>query len=327
LGLPLIAAVATILVAATIDPDANSLRLRAMPRQERQRLIDNLQKFDLIYTVDEQSALRDLDRKINELDPVRRAQYVRALRTYHNWFNRLPEMKQAELKDKSPGERMAVVKKLLADHPVAPNSNPRLIQFIDVGDHTPFEVAAVYEIWQGLSPGERQQVEKMAPGTRRQNLLKRGEKKKPANGVKSADFDEPQSIAQFKAWVRRNRPALLAMFENDADHSEILRRQAINFHFLEMKNNVKFVTPDHLAEFLASFPPWLRSSFDHYPPDEARRRLSVVYRLVFPPGVEIKVGPAAASPPAGGVRSKAAAPRATPGPEGKTPSEPASSPF
>jgi hypothetical protein len=117
-GLPVISALATILVAATVDPEGNWVRLRSMPREERQRLIENLRKFDLIYTREQQQDLRDLDRRINDLDPARQAQYLTALRRYHNWLNLLPETKQDGLKDKPAGERMSLVKKLVADHPV-----------------------------------------------------------------------------------------------------------------------------------------------------------------------------------------------------------------
>ena len=58
-------------------------------REQRQRLVENLQKFDLVYSADQQRALRDLDRRINELEPARQAQYLAALRRYHNWLDEL----------------------------------------------------------------------------------------------------------------------------------------------------------------------------------------------------------------------------------------------
>jgi hypothetical protein len=324
-GLPIMAAVATMLMAATIDPSGDRLRLQAMPRIERQRLVENLQKFDMLYSADQQQILRDLDHRFNELDPERQAQYLAALRRYHNWLHQLPELKQAELKEKAPGERMALVKKVVAEYPTAPGATAKFLQFVDVGDHSPFELAAIYQLWQALSPGERQQIEKALPGTRRQMLYKTAEKKKISSEIKPAAGDEEQWISEFKSGVRVHRQALLNLLEADTVGTEILRRQAINFHFLEKKNQVKAVTTERLAGFLASFPPWLQSSFDHYPPDEARRRLGVVYRLVFPPGSEIKFGsPTPAS--SAGAKSKPAPPRAAPQPAGKTPAEPGTPP-
>src|SRR5271156_2108484 len=153
-ALTAIAAATTILMAATNDPGDNWLRLGSLPRQERQRLVDNLQKFDLVYRAEQQQALRDLDRRINELDPDRRAQYLTAMRRYHLWLDRLPELKQGELQDKTPGERMALVRKLAVEHPVAPAATPRFLQVVDVGAHSPFELAAIYQIWQQLTTAE-----------------------------------------------------------------------------------------------------------------------------------------------------------------------------
>ena len=76
---------------------------------------------------------------------------------------------------------------------------------------------------------------------------------------------------------------------------EILRRQAINYYFLN--HPPKSVTPERLSEFLAAFPPWLQSTFDPHSPEEAQRRLTVVYRLVFPPPQEIKPTQRPSAPP------------------------------
>ena len=65
------------------------------------------------------------------------------------------------LKEKAPGERMELITKLVKDHPVTHAATARFLQFVDVGDYSPFELAAIYQIWHSMSPAERQQVEKM----------------------------------------------------------------------------------------------------------------------------------------------------------------------
>ena len=45
--------------------------------------------------------------------------------------------------------------------------------------------------------------------------------------------------------------------------------------------------PDRLARFIAALPPWIPPSFDSFSPDEASRRMTFAYRLVFPDGQEI----------------------------------------
>jgi hypothetical protein len=67
------------------------------------------------------------------------------------------------------------------------------------------------------------------------------------------------------------------------------------------------VDPAKLAHFEASLPPWVGTQLDPMPPEVARRRLMILYRIVFPAGTEMpepapaKQGqpkPPAAPPPA-----------------------------
>jgi hypothetical protein len=306
-GLPVISGLATMIVAATVDPEGNLARLRALPRDERARLIDNLNKFDLLYTPEQQRALRELDRKINELDPARQAHYLAALRRYHNWLALLPETKQDELKDKSANERMGLVKKLLADYPVPKAITNQFLRLIEAGKESPFELASMYETWQKLKPEERQQVVRITgEPRRREELFRLGEKHAIPREVKPPGFDEETSAAELETFLKKNRPVLLLekiAKNQEARKAEILRRQAINLHFMAKVHRPKAVTPERLAEFLALFPPWLKSSFDHYPPDEAVRRLTVVYRLVYPAETEIDASPRPAADHAGGTTS------------------------
>jgi hypothetical protein len=329
-ALPAISTLATMLVAATVDPSGGNWdRLRALPPEARQRLVDNLQKFDLLYSAEQQRAIRDLDRRINELDSTQQFQYLATARRYHNWLDRLPETKQDELNAKPPGERMDLIKKLVSVHPVPRASTARFLQFVDVGDYSPFELAAIYQIWQSMSAPERQKVEKMLPVPRRKRFLGKEEAKKIAAESDRQAFDEAKSIRELEAFAATHKGAFflqeLKTGEDGRPH-EVLRRQAINFHFLGEKHRPKAVEPDRLDDFLASFPPWLRSCFDHHSPDEARRRLTVVYRVVFPPGHEIKQGSRPANPPVGAGTSPAPS-RGTPSPGGKPSSAAGTSPF
>ncbi len=329
-AVPVISALATMLVAATVDPSGNWDRLRALPLEARQRLVENLQKFDLLYSPDQQAALRELDRRINELDQAQQVQYLATAHRYHNWLEGLPEKRQDELKEKPPGERMELIKKLLKDHPVPRASTARFLQVVDVGDYSPFELATIYQIWQSMSAAERQQVEKMQPGPRRNRLFGSEEAKKIAAEFKRQAIDEVKWVHELEVFAENHKNAFflqeLKTSEDGGRPHEVLRRQAINFHFLHENYRPKPVDPDRLDAFLMSFPPWLISRFDHHSPDEARRRLSVVYRLVFPPGHEIKQESRPAAP-AAGARTSPAPSRGTPSPAGKPSSATGTSPF
>src|SRR5438270_12446047 len=75
-GPVVISAMAMILVAAASEHDANRDRLRAMPPEERGRVLSNLRKFDLELSPEQQSAVRELDRRLSELPPEERGEYL-----------------------------------------------------------------------------------------------------------------------------------------------------------------------------------------------------------------------------------------------------------
>jgi hypothetical protein len=63
---------------------------------------------------------------------------------------------------------------------------------------------------------------------------------------------------------------------------------------------------------VAALPIWVQATLDHYPPDEARRRLSFAYRLVFPYPKEIKAGRQPSVSPARGQASSPPRPSSSP---------------
>ena len=131
--LPLISALATLVAAAAVDPEQNSVRLRALAGERRAKLVENLKKFDLLYSRQKQDSLRELDRRIHDLPPEQRAHYLDVLRRYHNWLNQLPENKQDELNEQPPAERMAAVKKLVAEYPITKPMTPRFVRAVGRG--------------------------------------------------------------------------------------------------------------------------------------------------------------------------------------------------
>ncbi len=327
-----ISALATILLAA-VDPERNMARIKAMPIEERQRLVENLRKFDLLYVPREQQALRELDRHLDELEPDRRAQYLAVLRRYHNWLNKLPDAKRDELRTTSPSERMALIKKLLVDNPVPRADTPQFLKVTDMGDYSPFELAAIFKIWQVLTPDQRQQVDRMVnPVNRRSFFTKFAERKSIPREIVPPDFAEPSWITRMQGFLQKTRPGILRAVEDvekkkkDAAAVEFVRRLAINHYFAE--NPVSEVSPERLAQFLAGYPNWVQSTFDSYPPDEARRRLTIAYRLVFPHPAEIPPATKkAAGGPNSGVAPAPTAPRSNPRPARSDSSAPQKSPF
>jgi hypothetical protein len=317
---------ALVMVASTALPDRNWERLRALPAEQRTKLVDAIKKFDLLYTQEQQQKLRDLDRRINELESSKQVEYLSVLRRYHNWHGRLPEKLQDELRDKPPNERIGLVRKLVSQYPVPTMATARFIQVTDLGDYSPFELASLFKIWQSCSPERRARVERIVNLPKRhQALFELGEEQKIPREIKPPDFDEKQWTTKFENFATNKRPNLLLneLKNKEAVHGQIRRRQAINYYFVG--NRPHSVTPERLADFLAAFPPWLQSTFDSHSPDEAQRRLTIVYRLLFPFPAEMK--PAPRPPTPAGARPAPGRPQETANPAGPGQAKPGSSPF
>lgn len=325
----LISALATLLAAAAFDRDANLARIALMPRERRQALLDNLRKFDLVLEPAQRQAVLKIDQKIQSLEPDEQATYQAVLRRFHNWLESLPDAQHDLILDKPAGERMAEIKKLLANYPVPRVDTPRYLRIVEVGEYSPFELASIYKIWEALTPAERKAVDQIPLGPHRvESLFKHGEAKKIDRETKPPDFDEERWLARAQAQLKKSRPMFLLEElkkkgdKGDVRRSEIVRRQSINFYLVNNRKDA--VTPERLEQFAGSFPSWIQPSFDSFPPDEARRWLSVIYRLVFPAPMEIKPpsGPGASpARPSPGPGSNA------PGPTSKKPRGGAPAPF
>jgi hypothetical protein len=328
--LPVISAVMVLMAAAAFDPAANWARLRALPNDRRAKLVENIKKFDLLYTRQQQESLRELDRRINELSGESRDHYLDVLSRYHIWLNQLPENKQDELSALAAADRIVAVKKLFAEMALTKPVTSHFLRRVDLGEYSPFELASLYMIWQALAPEKRGEIERLPAIARRHDAIYKAAKAKSIpHEATLAEFDEAIATKRFEEFAAK-RPMLLfpelrkKKEAAQADLAEILRRQAINYYFVEHPS--KFVTPERLSDFLAAFPPWLQSAFDSDPPDESQRRLTIVYRLVFPHPAEIKPSkkPAGAAP---GARPSAEQPGATARPSGKPPSRSGNNPF
>jgi hypothetical protein len=303
-----VSALAVVLIAAGADLEANWTRIRALSMEQRTKLLENLRRFDLELTPEKRQAVRDLDRRIAELNPAKQFEYLAVLRRYHNWFNRLPENLQNDVLSKPPGERMALIRKLVAAHPVPTADTPQFLRVAELGEYSPFELASLYKIWQEASSAERDKIARLDPRPRREALFRLGDQLKIPREIIPPRFPEERLVGAIEKNWRRTRPLLLPeeLFKKKTDEAsqkkfegrarEILRRQSINL-FLT-KTEVRSVDPARLAQFVQGLPPWVQSTLDPYPPDEARRRLAFAYRLVFPYPEELKGGgPRAAAVP------------------------------
>ena len=102
----------------------------------------------------------------------------------------------------------------------------------------------------------------------------------------------------------------------------MLRRLAINLYLLS-QDPPRPVAAEQLDAFFAAMPPWVRTTFDSFPADEARRRLTLVYRLVFPYPEEFQAAEAGSPSRTGARKARPAkVPHAAPPPPAPARQEP-----
>ena len=272
-GMVGVSALAVVLVAAVSDSNRNWTRIRELPPEQRSKLLQNLRKFDLEVPRQKQDAIRELDRRIADLDPEQRRRYFSVLRRYHDWLNSLPENRQDDLLSQSAEERLSTIHKLISEYPVPTCETPRLLRIAEVGEFSPFELASVFRIWQALSPDDRSRINRLSQEHGRRNalFLKGSLMEKPIpRETRPTDYDEEKWVGVVEEFWRKTRPVSpledAAKKKLEVLRREIPRRQAINFYLLKTK--IHSVEPERLARFIASLPSSAQATIDQYPPDE-----------------------------------------------------------
>jgi hypothetical protein len=155
-----------------------------------------------------------------------------------------------------------------------------------------------------MTPEQRREFEAQPAGNRRpQALLRRAGANKIIRELTPSELVEdewfPKTFDRLREYQKTVDPELKEMLSKtdmkpDAplakqkaqDPIEKFRRvriqrSAVNLYYLNQPPP-RSVDPQRLTQFLAAMPPWIRATFNTYPADEARRRLTLVYRLVFP---------------------------------------------
>jgi hypothetical protein len=336
-----------VLLGASDAVDEARARLLGMTLQERKLIEESLRRFDHVLTLEQQKAIRELDQRITRLAPEERTRYLAVLRRYHNWLDSLPETVKNSVLDKSIDERMALVKSLVARYPLPDEGTPEWIAIVDNIVGSPIEQAAMFKLWQEMTPEQRRDFEAQPAGTRRpQALLRKYGSNKVIRELTPSKLVEeewfPKAFARLREYQKTIDPELKEMLskteiKTDApvakkpqDSVEKFRRlrmqrSAVNLYYLNQPPPPG-VDPHRLTQFLAAMPPWIRATFNTYPTDEARRRLTLVYRLVFPYPDEFNATALAGSKTASGSAGKKGSMPPAPAPVSKPDRSPPRSP-
>jgi hypothetical protein len=315
----LIAAFTVLAAGAIIDEAENWKRLETMPREQRVNLSSTLDRFD-IFSSDERASIRELDAAISRLDPTVQSRYRVLLSRYHVWVKGLTDDQKKQLGQvQSAGDKLVLVTKWKrAEVQADSRAKANLIFGVqpgDLGAIPPYEIANALRAWFVISDEEKKKIEKIqrldmriSELTALGRLRRAGMKPFPAEieskMLERLSADEkatavfPRQFAQTKkeAATTKEDPAKAATKDHRLNAYHPVHHLTETLYFSE--NPPAPVTPANLALFEAQIPTWLRASLDPLPPEVARRRLTILYRQIYPLGQEIpppaKVDPAKA---------------------------------
>ncbi len=298
-------------------------------------LAEKLRDFDGLSS-DEKAAVRTLDRAIEARDPASQANAVAVLRRYHLWLKTLSDDERKQVETTPPSQRLALVTKLRASErsTASQRTVPLLLQLVGP---SAVHLAGWLRFLSDLTPEERKELQKKATPVERRNYLIAAESRRkfpPIDHLKPAEEDKllkklSDTDPLLKDLIERNDSDPLSKESSGSSRkaerkkadskkaenrkAQVRKRLADNYH--GVLTPPKKVDAANLLRFESAMPPGIRSLFDQFPPEEAKRRLTVLYRLIYPFPEEIAPlnGTGGKSPrPANAPKTSPAAPRTKP---------------
>lgn len=275
-------------------------RLRTFPRERRLALHDSLAEFDRLDSA-EQARISELDARLAQLAPSERSHYLSVLRRYHLWLRSLPEDQRRSILETPPSERMTQILKLRQTGSTAQDRRINLLEIdpTDTLGGSTSELAERIRTYLLLTPAEQSDLNRMMPVVRRFERLDRIalERGLPVIALDRSNLDSLDRRFDALSFARNAAARKFALKDIPRARERLLEAS------LTARLTAPRVDAARLSRFEAALPGWLRSSLDPLPADEARRRLAILYRLVFPEGQEMpepaKPKPAARPAPSG----------------------------
>ena len=311
-----------VLMAGAAHLDGSRARILDKSPAERQELHEALRRFDLRLNNEEQRAVRSLDARLNALPEADREEYLAVLRRYHNWLQQLPERERDDILAQPPSSRLDRIRSIAARRPPESSVSSSQLDFIQIGGTAVFGLASLCKTWLSLSPADRIRIDQLPEGKRKEALVEKARELKIPRELRPKGYREAKWIELAEARIKElgaqsNGPKdwlgnLEAKFEQvgeddpeDASRARrFTRRLAANLYVQEHGPEHP-VDVSRLTAFYSAIPSWIQSTFAPFPADEARRRLSVVYRSVYPHPEEYS--PSAPPSPAGNQSSSKSA--------------------
>ncbi len=283
-------------VARAADESAQAVRLERMPIVHRLQLAETLNRFDALSD-GEQAAVRGLDEAVSRLDPAVQARYRVVLRKYHAWIATLDDAKKTELVTAPTVDaKLALVARWKkAERATGDGVKSKLVLGVhpgDLGGMPPFEMANLMRVWFGIDDKEKARIDSMKLLSNRIDELRRIGIEKQMIFHRFPPQEEAAIVARLEAnekvkqifpnyAKRADLPATKKKAENrPGPLANPLHHLAESIYFSE--HPPRPVALVNLVRFEAELPRWFRGSLDPLPPEDANRRLTILYRLIYP---------------------------------------------
>jgi hypothetical protein len=295
--------------AARADDAENLERLRSMPPEQRRALERKLQELEALPS-EQKEAIRKLDAQLAALEPETRAKYLSVMRRYHVWRRTLKTSQQKAIDELPTVEkRLEKIVQICKENQRGGSDTAKvdLIQ-LELSTMSLRKTAYLLKIWAVLTKEEREELRK-TPADRR---LAKLDSYAPDHEIPQPDYPQAtiQQIMIEIAKQRQEAPrkgggagkaraetkaALAAARKKDEENAHRLFDRRENARSLQ-KNEPGPIDATALRKFDENMPAFLRATLDPLPPDAARRRLRVLFGLVFPPGTKADKIPDALDP-------------------------------
>lgn len=244
-------------------------RLQAIPLEQRRAYWETLQEFDRL-PADRRRAIEDLDRRLQDMPPEERDRYLATLHRYAVWHRAQPPSRQAELAELDIDDRVARFRLYWADGRTGREPAP-IALFLQSPVLTPLgliDSAYLLRVWFAVTPEQRREIQAIKPfDAKVQQLTARA-----AELQMDRDFSPVRD--QLETLRSQARPKAEA-----GDGEQALLRRAEAGYFLQHEPRT-LPTAERLR-FDAVLPDWFQDTTVLLPADVARRRLDLLYELVF----------------------------------------------
>jgi hypothetical protein len=259
-----------------------------MPVEQRKLLAKNLERFDKLDRK-ERDAIEALDRELQDADPTVRARYLSVMRRYHLWLRSLPEEKRLQVESAPPDQRLDMVVKLLKSDPAAKSANTVWTQSSALSPKLLLQQAYWIKIWFSLTPEERKPFNNPEhANTRLTKLEELGRRKGiTAERAKMEDAMKETVARPLQAQTKLRNQYLTRKAAAKAERGRQLLDELLYVRFAHPAP----VDPANLRRFANVIPSWIRESLDPLPPDAAKHRITLLYRMIYPEGEEIPPPP------------------------------------